>query len=314
MTWPLLLHAQDLVEIDARNGREGRAFAGRIDGEAGVVGGQIDLADEGVGRLGRGDPRKPDPGVKPGTVLQRLEGPLRASSGKGRREGRPSLDGLCGEKAPIGSTPSCSSALATWVGEPRSISPALVVSEIVAAPVGVEAHRQAVLRKHLAQRPEGRGRAFLLDEKGRMDRPGRVIQRNNEIKGGPGPRARRGASRPDAASSPANGRRSRLRRCAPCAAPSEQRPPIADAASARCSHEPKPWSFTRCSWKCLTVKPGSAGDKAAPLPPPGRPEPACPTPCRAGGPKARPRPPHTSRRVQRRNVRSLTPSNSAASS
>jgi hypothetical protein len=158
---PLLLHAQDLVEIDARNGRESRAFAGRIDGEAGVVGGQIDPADEGVGRLGRGDPRKPDPGVKPGTVLQRLEGPLRASSGKGRREGRPSLDGLCGEKAPIGSTPSCSSALATWVGEPRSISPALVVSEIVAAPVGVEAHRQAVLRKHLAQRPspDARGNA-----------------------------------------------------------------------------------------------------------------------------------------------------------
>jgi hypothetical protein len=51
----------------------------------------------------------------------------------------------------------------------------LVVSEIVAAPVGVEAHRQAVLRKHLAQRPEGRGRAFLFDQEGRMDRPGRVI-------------------------------------------------------------------------------------------------------------------------------------------
>ena len=50
---PLLLDAQDLVEIDARNGREGRALAGRIDGEAGVMGGQIDLADEGVGRLDR---------------------------------------------------------------------------------------------------------------------------------------------------------------------------------------------------------------------------------------------------------------------
>src|ERR1700678_3660139 len=213
------------------------------------------------------------PGSSPGRSCNVWKARSERPSGKGRREGRPSLDGLCGEKAPIGSTPSCSSALATWVGEPRSISPALVVSEIVAAPVGVEAHRQAVLRKHLAQRPEGRGRAFLLDEKGRMDRPGRVIQRNNEIKGGAGPRARRCASRPDAASSPANGRRSRLRRCAPCAAPSEQRPPIADAASARCSHEPKPWSFTRCSRNCLTVKPRSAGDKAPPLPPPGRPEP-----------------------------------------
>ena len=52
---PLLLDAQDLVEVDAWDGREGRAFAGRIDGEAGVVGRQIDLADEGVGRLGRRD-------------------------------------------------------------------------------------------------------------------------------------------------------------------------------------------------------------------------------------------------------------------
>ena len=48
---PLLLNAQDLIEIDAGNGREGRALAGRLDRETGVVGGQIDFADEGVGRL-----------------------------------------------------------------------------------------------------------------------------------------------------------------------------------------------------------------------------------------------------------------------
>ena len=41
---PLLLDAQDLVEVDAGNGREGRAFAGRIDGEAGVVRRQIDAS------------------------------------------------------------------------------------------------------------------------------------------------------------------------------------------------------------------------------------------------------------------------------
>src|ERR1700685_2507743 len=35
--------------------------------------------------------------------------------------------------------------------------------------------------------------------------------------------------------------------------------------------------------------PGSARDRAAPPPLPGRPEPACPTPCRACGPRARPR-------------------------
>src|ERR1700728_3679241 len=84
----------------------------------------------------------------------------------------------------MGSTPSCSRARPTWVGEPRSISPALVVSEIVRAAVGVEAHRQAVLGKDLFQRPEGRGRAFLLNQKGRIDRSRRVIERDNEIKGG----------------------------------------------------------------------------------------------------------------------------------
>jgi hypothetical protein len=45
---PLLLDAQDLVEVDARNGGEGPAFAGRQNREPGVVGGQVDLAKEGV--------------------------------------------------------------------------------------------------------------------------------------------------------------------------------------------------------------------------------------------------------------------------
>ena len=55
----LLLHAQNLIEVDAWNGREGGAFAGRIDGEAGVVGGQ-DVADESVGRLDVGDAGEPE--------------------------------------------------------------------------------------------------------------------------------------------------------------------------------------------------------------------------------------------------------------
>jgi hypothetical protein len=71
---PLLLDAQDLVEVDAGDRREGRALAGRIDGEAGVVSGQIDLADEGVGGLDRADPRKPQFLRQP--VLKRLERPL----------------------------------------------------------------------------------------------------------------------------------------------------------------------------------------------------------------------------------------------
>jgi hypothetical protein len=91
----LLLDAQDLVEIDARNGREGRAFAGRIDGEAGIVGWQIDLADEGVGRLDIGYAGKLE--LLGQAILQRPERPLRTAPGKGRPEGRPSLDGLWGE-------------------------------------------------------------------------------------------------------------------------------------------------------------------------------------------------------------------------
>ena len=91
----LLLDAQDLVQIDARNGREGRALAGRIDGEAGVVLRQVDVRDEGVGRLDVGDGGELEFLRQP--VLQRPERPFRSASGKGRREGRPSLDGLCGE-------------------------------------------------------------------------------------------------------------------------------------------------------------------------------------------------------------------------
>ena len=118
---PLLFDAQDLVEIDARNGREGRALAGRIDGEAGVVVGQIDVADESVGRLDLRDPREPE--FLDQTILKRPERALRTAPRLGRSEERPSLDGLCGEKAPICSTPSCSSARPTWVGWPRSTSP-----------------------------------------------------------------------------------------------------------------------------------------------------------------------------------------------
>jgi hypothetical protein len=54
-------------------------------------------------------------------------------------------------------------------------------AEIMRAPIGVEAHRQPVLRKDLLQRPEGRGRAFLLDQERRIDRPRRVIERDNEV-------------------------------------------------------------------------------------------------------------------------------------
>jgi hypothetical protein len=91
----LLLDAQDLVEVDAGNGREGQALAGRLNGEAGVVGGQIDLADEGVGRLDIGYAGKRE--FLDETILQRPERALRTAPGLGRSEERPSLDWLCGE-------------------------------------------------------------------------------------------------------------------------------------------------------------------------------------------------------------------------
>ena len=122
----------------------------------------------------------------------------------------------------MGSTPSCSSARPTW-GRTAAVDLArLGCAEVMRPAVGEEAHRQAVLDKDLLERPEGRGRALLLDEKRRMDRPGRVIQRDTEIK-------RRLALEPCVARAvprlrggrlwcsimPGSGRRSRLRRCAP---------------------------------------------------------------------------------------------------
>ena len=73
---PLLLDAQDLVEVDAGNGREGRAFAGRQNRETGVVGGQVDLAKEGVGRLDIGYAGKREFVDEP--ILKRPERPLRS--------------------------------------------------------------------------------------------------------------------------------------------------------------------------------------------------------------------------------------------
>jgi hypothetical protein len=92
---PLLLDAQDLVEVDAGNGREGQVLAGRLNGEAGVVGGQIDLADEGVGRLDIGYAGQRE--FLDETILQRPERALRTAPGLGRSEERPSFDGLWGE-------------------------------------------------------------------------------------------------------------------------------------------------------------------------------------------------------------------------
>src|ERR1700742_1335523 len=55
------------------------AFAGRLNREARVMGGQIDVAEEGVGRLDVGQAGELE--LLDQTILKRLERPLRASSG-----------------------------------------------------------------------------------------------------------------------------------------------------------------------------------------------------------------------------------------
>ena len=78
----LLLDAQDLVEINARDRNEGRARLGRRRGEARIVGGQIDVAKEGVGSLDRIDPGERELLHEP--VLQGLKRPLRPPARLGR--------------------------------------------------------------------------------------------------------------------------------------------------------------------------------------------------------------------------------------
>jgi hypothetical protein len=60
---------------------------------------------------------------------------------------------------------------------PIDLAASLRGVKVMRPAIGVEAHRQAALGEDLLQRPEGRGRTLLLDEKGRIDRPGRVIER-----------------------------------------------------------------------------------------------------------------------------------------
>ena len=117
---PLLLNAQDLAEIDARNGGEGGALAGRRNGEAGVVLRQMDVADESVGRLDRRDPGALQ--CLHQAILKRLEGALRAPA----RLGRKSADRLDAQlrqrPADLGRTIAVDLAGlgSAEIGEPRS--------------------------------------------------------------------------------------------------------------------------------------------------------------------------------------------------
>ena len=82
----LLLNAQDLVEIDAGNGGEGRALAGRLDGEACIVLRQIAVADESVGRLDLGYAGELE--LLDQSVLKRLRTPVPTGLSPGARKPR----------------------------------------------------------------------------------------------------------------------------------------------------------------------------------------------------------------------------------
>ena len=137
---PLLFDAQDLVEIDARDRREGRALAGRLNRKARVVGWRIDVADESVGRLDLRDPGEPE--FLDQTILKRPERALRTAP----RLWRESADGLDAQlrqrPADLGRT-----AAVDLAGLGRA--------EIVRTAIRIEARRQAMLREHLFERPEG---------------------------------------------------------------------------------------------------------------------------------------------------------------
>ena len=153
---PLFLDAQDLVEVDAGNGREGLAFPGRQNRETGVVGGQVDLAKEGVGRRDIGYAGERELVDEP--ILKRPERALR-SAARLRRIGPDMLDPdpRAATRGPPHLRRMAAIDLAAGLGGVKVVRPA----------VSVEAHRQAVLAEHLFQRPEGRGRALLLDQERR---------------------------------------------------------------------------------------------------------------------------------------------------
>jgi hypothetical protein len=103
-------------------------------------------------------------------ILQGLEGALRAAARLGRI-GRNVMDAQMLERAPD-----------LRQARPARLPARLRRMKIMRAPVGVEAQRQAVALEHFAQAPERRGRALLLDQKGRKNRARRIVHRHDQIR------------------------------------------------------------------------------------------------------------------------------------
>jgi hypothetical protein len=95
--------------------------------------------------------------------------------------------------------------------------------KVMTAAIGIKAQRQAATPEYFQQGPERRNRAFFLDQKRRVNLARRVVHRHHQIKRRSvgQPRVPRGVPRIKSGGRlwcnimPGNGRRGRLRRCAP---------------------------------------------------------------------------------------------------
>ena len=78
--------------------------------------------------------------------------------------------------------PSWASARPTWVGfDFVDLAAALRGMEIVPAPIGIERPEQAVAGDRLAEPEKARHRSFLLDQDRRIDRPCRIVERDDQV-------------------------------------------------------------------------------------------------------------------------------------
>ncbi len=162
-----LLDAQHVAPLFRRHGDEGRARLFGSDREARIVVGNEGLGEEAVGPFDRRDAGQCQLLGEP--VLQGAEGALGAPA-RLRRIGRDVLD------AELGQGPSELGGLVAV-----HLATRLGGVEVVARAVGVERARQPVPAEHLAQPLEARHGALLGDQEARVDRPARIVQRDDHI-------------------------------------------------------------------------------------------------------------------------------------
>lgn len=131
------LNAKYLAKIDRGDGDEGRAFLFSVHGKTPIVGGDVDIPNEGVGRLERDD--RGHRQLFRQTVLQRLEQPFRAAT-RLRRIGRDVFDAEMIERpADLGQAGPIDLAAGLWR------------VKVVAAPIRIKAQRQAMTAEHFLQ-------------------------------------------------------------------------------------------------------------------------------------------------------------------